>query len=207
MNRNVNVNGNGIRWMQSSNLSTSESKPGVFERLRDTFSNTTSRKKEEQVTEQLRKMADYQVWDLNQYAKDLESTMSNWKTKIPGMGYTKEVKTIRKAQKIQKAVITYVGGDATTETLENLTRKDKLKIAVEGDIDVDDIDIFIGQFNNMNMMHKVLRYRKEHGMSIPKTDAEMQMAVQHNAMKVMTKKEKAKMQKSMQNRTKQMLRR
>lgn len=140
------------------------------------------------------------VWNLQTYADDLNTSMSDWKTKIPGMGYTQQVKTMKEAQKVMKAVMDHIGGDATGETLENLTRKEKLQIAVAGDVHVEDIDIMVAQFQNMQMMHKVLRYRKANGKSIPKDEASMTLAVQQDALKVMTKKEKAKMQKQMQAR-------
>ena len=138
------------------------------------------------------------VWNLRAYATDIESTMSDWKTKIPGMGYTSQVKTLKEAEKVLKAVLDYVGGDATAETLSNLSRKDKLKIAVGGDIYVEDIDVLIGQFQNMQLMHKVLRYRKKNGMTIPTDEASMTIAVQKDSMKVMSKQERSKMAKSMQ---------
>ena len=124
--------------------------------------------------------------------------MSDWKTKIPGMGYTDEVKKIKSAKKILDAVLSHVGDKATSDTLSQLTRKDKLKIAIDGDINVDEIDVLIGQFNNMNMMHKVLRYRKKHGKSIPTDEASMTLAVQKDAVNVMSKQEKLQMQKSVQ---------
>jgi len=124
--------------------------------------------------------------------------MSDWKTKLPGMGYTNQVKTMKEAQKVLQAVLSYVGDNATADILENLSRRDKLKIAVEGDIHVEDIDTMIAQFQNMQLMHKVLRYRKKEGKSIPKDEASMTLAVQQDAIKVMTKQERSKMAKTMQ---------
>jgi len=138
------------------------------------------------------------VWNLKTYALDLEASMSDWKTKLPGMGYTNQVKTMKEAQKVLQAVLSYVGDNATADILENLSRRDKLKIAVEGDIHVEDIDTMIAQFQNMQLMHKVLRYRKKEGKSIPKDEASMTLAVQQDAIKVMTKQERSKMAKTMQ---------
>lgn len=138
------------------------------------------------------------MWNLKTYALDLEASMSDWKTKLPGMGYTNQVKTMKEAQKVLQAVLSYVGDNATADILENLSRRDKLKIAVEGDIHVEDIDTMIAQFQNMQLMHKVLRYRKKEGKSIPKDEASMTLAVQQDAIKVMTKQERSKMAKTMQ---------
>ena len=54
--------------------------------------------------------------------------------------------------------------------------------------------MIIQQFQGMDVMHRILRYRKENGLSIPTSEKEMHMAMQSDGDKVMSKKEKREIQ-------------
>lgn len=166
------------------------SEEGFFSRMRGKLAERTERKKAEQMTEQLEKMANYEEFNIGCFASDLERSMSDWKTKIPGMGRTAQVKAMKQAFKVINSVMEQLGKDATALELSELRRKDKLKIALKGDFTVEDLNSLIAQFNNMQVMFKVLRYRKLNNKSIPKDDQQMRLAVQEDALKVLSKKEK-----------------
>jgi len=80
------------------------------------------------------------------------------------------------------------GTDAAS--LENLTRKDKLKAALLGETTVDEINIVIKQFQVMTLMHRVVRKRKLEGKTIPTTAEGIQALMQQDAIKLLSKAQK-----------------
>jgi len=71
----------------------------------------------------------------------------------------------------------------------------QLQICVKGKITRADVDMLISQFRNMELMHRVLKYRKLVGKNIPKDESAMKLAMQEDVPKVMTKNEKRDMRK------------
>lgn len=180
---------NSVRTM-SSISSSSSSEGGFFSRIRGKFNDRAERSKAQKMTEQLEKMTNLEVWTLGSFVDDLESSMSDWKTKIPGMGMTSQVTAMKESMKVMNAIISKTGKDATADDFAKLGRRDKLKIALEGDCSIEDLNSVISQFQSMQIMHRVLRYRKSKGKPLPKDEKSMQSAIKEDGNAVLTKKEK-----------------
>lgn len=145
------------------------------------------------MAEQLEKMSNYEVWTLGCFVDDIKTSLSDWKTKIPGMSMTAQVKAMKDSMKVVNAVTSKVGEDATLDILTSLGRKEKLEIALQADCSLEDLNSTISQFRNMEIMHRVLRYRKSNGRPLPKDEKMMQLAIQEDGKNVLTKKEKKQM--------------
>jgi len=66
----------------------------------------------------------------------------------------------------------------------------KLKISINSGKTVEEINLLVQQFKTMDIMHRVLKYRKTNGKSIPKDEKSLQSVLELDAKKVLTKKEK-----------------
>ncbi len=87
----------------------------------------TETKKNVRTREQIKKMSDLDVWNLEAFASNLNEAMSDWTTKIPGMGMTKQVRAIKDQRKIVDAFISELGEHASASDLLGLGRKEKVR--------------------------------------------------------------------------------
>lgn len=184
---------------QSSTSDSGENK-GVFGWVRDKMENREKTKQSEKFSEQLEAMSNAEVWNIQSYANEIEASLSTWRTKIPGMSSVAQVKAVKETQKILKGMLDEVGSNATADDLNNLGRKEKLKISVNSQTPIDDINVMIKQFQNMALMHQTLRYRKQSGKPLPADEVELRMAMQQDGKNVLTKKQKRTMKETMSKR-------
>jgi hypothetical protein len=72
----------------------------------------------------------------------------------------------------------------------------KLQISIKSGADLKDINALIQQFQSMDIMHRVLRYRMEHGLEIPTDEEGAKMLLQKDVQKVLTPQEVKEMQRA-----------
>ena len=127
------------------------------------------------------------------FADEIDETLNDWTTKIPGAGKTTEVQAAKESQQVIKSMVEHLGGDVTAEDLPKMNRKEKLKLVIACKKPVEDVNRVLESFKQMDVMHRILRYRKEKGIPLPTDQDGLKLAMQQDGMKVMTKAEKAEM--------------
>eukprot|EP00591_Stephanopyxis_turris_P002743 CAMPEP_0195522170 /NCGR_PEP_ID=MMETSP0794_2-20130614/20079_1 /TAXON_ID=515487 /ORGANISM="Stephanopyxis turris, Strain CCMP 815" /LENGTH=254 /DNA_ID=CAMNT_0040651861 /DNA_START=140 /DNA_END=904 /DNA_ORIENTATION=- len=178
--------GSGIQCRQfSSNENT-----GFFGRMKGKLQERVEKNKADKGKEQLEKMSNYAVWNLNAFAAELDHSLGGWANKIPGVGQLKDIKALRESRKVLDAAISVLGEDAVANDMKNIGKKEKLQICIKGEATMEELNQVITQFESMEMMHRVLRYRKAKGVPLPTDEAAMRTAVQEDAQKLITKTEK-----------------
>eukprot|EP00956_Cyclotella_meneghiniana_P004759 scaffold5860_cov45-Cyclotella_meneghiniana.AAC.2 len=139
-------------------------------------------------------MANTPVWTVQLFKDEIDETLSSWKTKVPGMSGTSQIKAAKETQRATEQLVQLLGPHATIADIERMDRKAKLKLAISCEMTMDEVDMILSQFKNMELMHRILRYRKEHGIELPTDGDGLKMAMQKDGMKIMTNKEKREMQ-------------
>jgi hypothetical protein len=66
-------------------------------------------------------------------------------------------------------------------------------ISIKGEIVIEDINALIQQFRTMDLMHRVLRYRKANGKPLPTDEVGFRTVMTEDAPNVMTNQEKKEM--------------
>lgn len=127
------------------------------------------------------------------FKDEVDETLSSWKTKVPGMGET--VQAAKDTQKAVTQLVAQLGPGATAQDVAAMDRKEKLKMAIACEMTMDEINMILKQFRQMELMHRILRYRKENGIELPKDADGLKMAMQQDGMKILTNAEKKEMQK------------
>lgn len=175
-------------------LSSEAESKGFFGQLKDKFDPASDKARKEKYAAQLRKMSESKVWTLGMFAEEMDSALSGWRQYIPGMSRVKQVQEIKEMKKTIDAIKKELGGDATAETMKELTKLQRLRICVAADVDPEDLLALSDQFQGMETMHRILRYRKKKGKTIPTDEESMKAAVQMDSGAVLTKEEKREIQ-------------
>mmetsp|Transcript_11458 Transcript_11458/g.14184 ORF Transcript_11458/g.14184 Transcript_11458/m.14184 type:complete len:257 (+) Transcript_11458:116-886(+) len=173
----------------SSSTAQSSSSGGFFSGMKQKFDNRMERKKDERTAEQFEKMAAMEVWTVQAFLDDLSVGLSSWRSKIPGMSNVKELQTTKRVAEVLKAVSAVTGPDATGEDLSRLGKKEKLKICIKAETSIEEVNGIIQQFEAMQMMHQMLRYRKKVGKPLPKDQAAMKTAMAEDSEKAFSKEQ------------------
>ena len=103
------------------------SEGGIFSRIRGSFEKRAEEKKAEKTIEQLEKMASLPAWTLKSFSDELDSSLSDWTTKIPGMGNMKAIKAMKESKRILSAFVEELGENALVEDMINMDRKQKVR--------------------------------------------------------------------------------
>jgi len=175
--------------------------PGIFERIKQSLDGRAERRQSDQFVKQMEKMASQDKWSLGDFAAELDTALGGWRSKIPGMGNLEQVKAIKGSQKIVNAVVDEMGRDTDIEAVQHLRRKEKLKMSLKSGVSLEDINMLVQQCQSMYVMHRVLRYRKLNGKSIPKDEPSMKAALQADGGKILKPGEKKAMQKKRSKRS------
>jgi len=96
-------------------------------------------------------------------------------------------------QAVAKALVEQLGGETSAAEAINMDRKSKLKLAISCKKSIEDVNSVISDIQNMEIMHRILRYRKENGTKLPTDQEGLKLAMMQDGTKVMTEKEKAAM--------------
>jgi hypothetical protein len=181
--------------------SSSSYSPVEWYRLRQ------ERKEAEKYIDRIKFMAGKPHWTVGDMLAELDEVVQSWISKMPILSDNKETKQAKKMHKSVKGIATIMGADATGSMLENMSRTEKLKAALEGETTAEEVNILISQFQTMDMMHRVLRKRVDEGKVLPETAEAMQAAVQAEGPKLLSKKQKTKMMDAQSSKMKKKMRR
>eukprot|EP00571_Detonula_confervacea_P006319 CAMPEP_0172322652 /NCGR_PEP_ID=MMETSP1058-20130122/46506_1 /TAXON_ID=83371 /ORGANISM="Detonula confervacea, Strain CCMP 353" /LENGTH=245 /DNA_ID=CAMNT_0013038453 /DNA_START=17 /DNA_END=754 /DNA_ORIENTATION=- len=177
---------------QKSSISTTAPR-SVVGWIQDKMANRAKAKKEAKLIDQIALMANSPTWTLKMFAAEIDETLSSWTTKIPGAGRTKEIQAAKASQTVVNAMVEHLGAKVSAGDLSKLDRKQKLKLVIACEKPMDELNSVINSFRQMEIMHRILRFRKENGIALPTDEEGLKMAMQQDGMKVMTKEEKQEM--------------
>lgn len=180
------------RQFQKSYISTTPPR-SVIGWIQDKIADRAKTQKKAKLIDHIALMAKTPRWTLKMFADEVDETLSSWTTKIPGAGRTTEIIKAKETQKVLKSMVEHLGGDVTAGDLEKMDRKEKLKLVIACKKPMDELDEVLYSFRQMNIMHRILRYREENGIALPTDEAGLKMAMQKDGIKVMTKEEKKEM--------------
>jgi len=190
------INENGrtpyLHMTPVSSFSTETSSASSYSPL-EWWRNRQAQKEEKQYKERIENMASKDTWRLSDTQGELDEVVKSWAAKIPVLNQSSEVKMAQSLHKTVTALIQVVGADADDDRLEEITRAEKLQAALAAETSVEEINILIKQFQNMALMHRVLRHRKVEGKPLPTTSEALQLVMQVDAPKFLTKAQKARM--------------
>lgn len=149
----------------------------------------------EQLQKQIDLMSNAEIWTLKHFADEIDTTLNSWSNKMLG-GLQKNSKEQVKAklnQAVAKGLVEQLGGETSAAEAINMDRKSKLKLAISCKKSIEDVNSVISDIQNMEIMHRILRYRKENGTQLPTDQEGLKLAMMQDGTKVMTEKEKAAM--------------
>ncbi|KAL3798397.1 hypothetical protein HJC23_005050 [Cyclotella cryptica] len=169
----------------------------VFGWMRDKWEQNEKTKQAAKLVDQIALMANTPVWTVKMFKDEVDETLSSWRTKIPGMGGTAQVQAAKDTQKVVNAMVNQLGGGATAQDVANMDRKQKLKLAIECELSMNEVNVILKQFRQMELMHRILRYRKEKGLALPSDAEGLKMAMQQDGVKILTNAEKREMRETM----------
>jgi len=148
-------------------------------------------KKESEEAKQFKRLANMETFSMKDFQEELESTRT-WKEKMFGSIVDKENKErVDKILKLVKTIKSQLKDGQ--QSILNLGRKDKIIICMKTNDDkitIDDVNEVIQLYNNMEFMHRLLRYRKSNGKSIPDSEEGMRIAAEEDQKKIVTGREK-----------------
>lgn len=189
-------------FYQSTNLSLIQTRAysrtsslQVLGWMRDKWEASEKTKQAAKLVDQIALMANTPVWTIKMFKDEIDETLSSWKTKVPGMGGSSQIQAAKDTQKAVTQLIAQLGSNATAKDIAAMDRKEKLKLAIACEMTMDEVNMILQQFRQMELMHRILRYRKENGIQLPSDADGLKMAMQQDGMKVLSNAEKREMQK------------
>jgi hypothetical protein len=197
-NNNSSMRNNNIiftqQQQQQQRLSISTTPPlHIMGWIQEKLSTRAQNKKAAKLVDQIALMANTPTWTIKMFADEIDETLSSWMAKMPGASRTAEMQAAKDTQLVVKAILGHMGEGVTTEDINKLDRKEKLKLVIACGKPIDEVDRVINSFKQMAIMHRILRYRKENGIELPSDEDGLKMAMQSDGIKVMTKEEKEEM--------------
>ncbi|KAL9180158.1 hypothetical protein ACHAXT_008128 [Thalassiosira profunda] len=166
----------------------------VISWVQEKISGRNEAKAAAKLVENVNKMADSPTWTAKQFEEELDWQTSQWMAKLPGTD-SNELQQAKDAQQVIKVLIEQLGEGATYGDIAKMDRRAKLKLVIACKKPMSEVEQAISLFNQNDIMHRVLRNRKKSGIDLPKDKESLQMAMQMDGMKVMTKKELEEMKK------------
>ena len=158
----------------------------------DWWKSRQTKKEQEKFEERTVHMANIKVWTLGEMHQELADSL-DWKSKIPGISGSKEVKDARSILELVEALIEVAGKDASNEELVKLKKLEKLRAASKAGKTMQEMNSFFDQFEIMCLMQRVLRRRKLQGKTLPMTQDSLQMVMQSEGSQVMSQAQRAQM--------------
>lgn len=136
---------------------------------------------DERYAKQISKMAHAEKWTIQQFHDQIKETTGGWRSKIPGLGDMDAMKQMNATQSILEATIDVLGNDSSAVDLKEMSKKQKLQISLRSGESLKDINVLVGQFESMEVMHQILRYRVERGKSLPLNEEDAKVIMQTDA--------------------------
>jgi len=165
----------------------------VFGWVQEKLATRAQDKKAAKLVDQINLMVSSPIWTLKMFADEINETLSSWTTKIPGASRTAEIKAAKETQVVVNAMVENLGDKVTAGDIARLDRRQKLKLVIACKKPMDEVNSVLNSFRQMEMMHRILRYRKENGIPLPTDEAGLKNAMQKDGIKVMTNQEKQEM--------------
>jgi len=72
-------------------------------------------------------MAKSETWTLNDFAIQIKASSGGWKTKLPFLSDTDQVKQMKRLVDLIEATMEVIGNDAGANDLKELVKKDKVR--------------------------------------------------------------------------------
>jgi len=139
-------------------------------------------------------MANAESWTLLHFNDQIKEATGGWRSMIPGMGRVDAIKKMRETQKLLEAAMDIVGSDAGAKELKEIGKKEKLKISLKSGAELKDINALVSQFESMDIMHRVLRYRVENGKPLPVSEEDAKNIMQNDVKYAFSEREMKDMQ-------------
>lgn len=150
-------------------------------------------KKAAKLVDQINLMANSPTWTIKMFADEINETLSSWATKMPGASKTTEIQQAKETQIVVNAMLETLGEKFAASDIAKMDRKQKLKLAIACKKPVNEVNAVLDSFRQMEIMHRILRHRKENGGALPTDQEGLKMAMRQDSMKVMTNDEKREM--------------
>lgn len=135
-------------------------------------------------------MSQKDQWVVGDMLAELQEIKSSWAAKIPGVKNSKEIQMGKAMLQQMEGVASVMGPNCSALELKNMTLKQKLQCAVAGQTSSASIDIIVQQMQMMSLMHRVVRKRYLEGKPIPVNSDALQVLLQTDGIKLMTKEER-----------------
>lgn len=100
---------------------------GILNRIRGFIETRQEEKKLEKIKQQIETMASLPTWNLKTFVNEIDSALSDWTTKIPGMSNTKAINGMKESKKILSVFVEELGENAEIDALVNMNRKQKVR--------------------------------------------------------------------------------
>jgi len=185
------------RTFLSNTKTDNKNKGGFFDKIRETLEERNKKSQMDKYSQQLSDMADRETFDLDAFGAQVDaSQLSGWRSMIPGINNTAAIKGLKDTQKLIQATKDILGSHVTITDLRNMDKKQKLLIAIQSEQTPEDINAFLEVFSSLHVMHRILRYRKLKGLSIPKDEATAKVIFASDVSKVLSPQEIRAMRRS-----------
>ena len=145
-------------------------------------------------------MAHKETWTVGDMHAELKEAVDSWVTKVPVLNKNKETLQAKEMYKTIAGLIEVVGKNATSESLSDLTRVEKLKAALAGETTVGGINRIVEQFQGMDLTQRIVRGRHLAGKPLPQSYEALQTIMKVEGHKYMSKALKSRMVKQQQER-------
>jgi hypothetical protein len=163
------------------------------------------RKEQENYMDQMNRLSDMEALTLEKYQEELNRGLDSWGAKL-SFGLSKEVKMAKDVVECINCFMGVMGKNATADDLIGMDRLQRLKVATSSKKSVEDIQIMISQVQNMDLMQRTLRKRRQDGKPIPPDSQTMQAAIKKDALSVMSKTQKEMMKDRQKDQARRMAR-
>jgi hypothetical protein len=170
----------GNRWFSQ------EKKSGFMSSIKDAITSRQERKASEEFAAQCERMASKDTWTIQDFQNDLGKSTSSWRSMIPGVSDLNETKVAKETNKVALAIIEILGPNLSLEGVMEMSRENKLKVAIQSEKSVSEINLFMTQCQNVDILHKILRRRKLEGRPIPTDQRVIQNLVQSEGLQAMS---------------------
>jgi hypothetical protein len=164
------------------------------------------KQEQEKYMEQMERLSNMTELTLANYREELNRGLDSWGAKL-SFGQTKEIKLAKEVVETINCFIDVLGKEATADDLINMDRLERLKVATQSNKSVEEIQIMISQVQNMDLMQRTLKKRREEGKPTPPDSQSMQAAIKKDALAVMSKSQKEMMKTRQQGQARRMARR
>jgi hypothetical protein len=174
---------------KDADYQSTKQKYSVYDHLTGYFQGRSQKENEAKMKAQIDLMAETEAWTLAHFEKTLDDQLKTWGARLSWFSGNKDLRLAKQAQQVVKSIIELVGKNATSDTIEKMGRKDKLKISYQSGASVEDINTLFVQFNTTSLMHKVIRTRKSTGQPVPHDTETLKLAMATDGRNLLTREQ------------------